>query len=101
MQSVGEVIIYIEGIKAIIYIDDDISAYRRFELAKTVDKLVKNNLVSAGFEINVEKSDFNPEANRKWLGTITDTVKITFTVCSEKFNKILADIKHISRCKTF
>ena len=34
--------------------------------------------------INVEKSGFNPKTNGKWLGTITDTIKITFIIPSEK-----------------
>ena len=80
------------GIKAIIYIDGGIAASRSFELAKTAGELVKNDLVSAGLVINVKKSDFNPKTKGKWLGTITDTIKMTFTVPSEKINKLLTDI---------
>ena len=54
------------GIKTIIYIDDGIAASSSFELSKTADELVKNDLVSAGFVINVEKSDFNPKTAGKW-----------------------------------
>ena len=71
------------GIKAIIYIDDGIAASRSFELAKTTGKLVKNDLVSAGLVINVEKSDFNPKTKANWLGTIIDTIEMTFAVPSE------------------
>ena len=83
------------GIKAIIYIDDGIVASRSFQLAKTTGKLIKNDLVSAGFVINAEKSDFYPKTRGKWLGTIIDTIGMTFTVPSEKINKLLADIKNI------
>ena len=83
------------SIKAIIYIDDGIAASRSFELAKTADELIKNDLVSAGFVINTEKSHFNPKTKGKWLGTIIDTIEMTFTVPSEKINKLLADIKNI------
>ena len=62
------------SIKAIIYIDDGISASRSFELAKTAGELVKNDLVSARFVINVEKSDFKPKTKGKWLGTFTITI---------------------------
>ena len=75
--------------------DDDIAASRSFELAKAAGELVKNDLVSTGFVINVEKSDFNPKTKGKWLGTIIDTVKMTFAVPSEKSNKLLTDIKNI------
>ena len=83
------------GIRAIIYIDDGIPASRSFELAKTAGELVKNDLVSAGFVINVEKSDFNPKTKGKWLGTIIETIEMTFTVPSEKTKKLLADIKNV------
>ena len=72
------------GIKAIIYIDDGVAASRSFELAKIASELVKKNPVSAGFVINVEKSNFNPNTKGKWLGTIIDTIETTFTVPSEK-----------------
>ena len=83
------------GIKAIIYTDDDIAASCSFELAKTAGKLIKNDLVSAGFVINAEKSDFNPKTKGKWLGTIIDTIEMAFTVPSKQINKLLADIKNI------
>ena len=74
-------------IKAIIYIDDGIAGSRSFKLAKTAGKLVKNNLVSAVFIINVEKSHFNPKTKRKWSGTTIDTIEIKFTAPYEKNNK--------------
>ena len=49
------------GIKVIIYIGEGIAASRSFELAKTAGNLIKNDLVSAGFVINAERSDFNPK----------------------------------------
>ena len=75
------------------YIDDGIAASRSFDLSKTTGKLVKNDLVSAEFIINIEKRDFNPKTNEKWLGTIIDTIEMTFTVPSKKINKPLADNK--------
>ena len=52
-------------IKAIIYNDGNIAASCDFKLAKTAGKLIKNNLVSAGFAINAEKSNFNPKPKGK------------------------------------
>ena len=82
-------------IKAIVYTDDGTAASRSFEVAKTAGELIKNDLVSEGFVINAEKSDFNPKTKGKWLGTIVDTIEMTFTVPSEKIKKLLADIKNI------
>ena len=44
-------------IKAIIYIDDGIAAFRGFEIAKSVSEPVRNDLLSAEFVINNKKSD--------------------------------------------
>ena len=49
------------GIKTIIYIDDDITTFLGFEIAKSVSELVINDLLSAGFVIDNEKSNFNPK----------------------------------------
>ena len=85
----------------------EVSALRLFFISMTVlQHLVvsilpklewthQNDLVSVGFAINAEKSSFNPKTNGKWLGTIIDSIQMTFTVPSEKINKLLADIKNI------
>ena len=72
------------GIKTIIYIDDSIAAFCSCELLDRVRELVKNNLVYAGFVINIEKINFNSKTTGNWLGTIIDTIEFTFTVPSEK-----------------
>ena len=72
------------GIKAIIYIDDGIAPFRGLEIAKSVSELVRNNLLSVGFVINNEKSDFNPKTKGKWLGRIIDTRELNLTVAQEK-----------------
>ena len=83
------------SIKAIIYIDESIAPSPSFELTKRASELVKDDLVSAGFVVNTEESDFNSKTKRNWLGTIIDNIEMTFTVPSEKINKLLADIKNI------
>ena len=51
---------------------------------RTNQVLVKNDLVSVGFLINVEKSNFNSKTKGKWLGATTGTIEMTFTVLSKK-----------------
>ena len=80
------------GIKAIIYIDNGIAASRSFAIAKSVREIVRHDLLSAGFVINNEKSDFNPKTKGKWLGTVIDTRELTFTIPQEKIAKLLEDI---------
>ena len=87
------------GVKAINYIDDGVATSSGFELAKTAGKLVGNDLVSAGFVIDSRKRDFDPKAKGKWLGTMIDTIEMTFTVPSERINGLLADIKNSSAHK--
>ena len=70
-------------------------ASRMFELAKTAEELIQNDIFSAGFIIILEKSDFNLKTKGKWLGTIIDTIEMTFTVPSEKISKLLTDIKKV------
>ena len=55
----------IPALRLLIYIDDGVAASRSFDLSKTTGKLVKNDLVSAEFIINIEKRDFNPKTNEK------------------------------------
>ena len=54
-----------KGIKAIIYIDDGIAEFRTFELAKSAAHLVRINLISAGFVINEDQSNFIPQNKKK------------------------------------
>ena len=86
-QNTGE-----GGIKAIIYTDNGIAAFQGFENVESVSALIRNDLLSAGFVINNEKSDLNPKTKGKWLGVRRDTTELTFTVPLEKITKFLEDI---------
>ena len=67
-QNTGE-----GGIKAIIYTDNGIAAFQGFENVESVSALIRNDLLSAGFVINNEKSDLNPKRKGKWLGVRRDS----------------------------
>ena len=77
------------GIKAIIYTDNGIAAFQGFENVESVSAIIRNDLLSAGFVINNEKSDLNPKTKGKWLGVRRDTRELTFTVPLEKITKFL------------
>ena len=55
------------GIKAVIYIEDGIAAFRGFEIAKSVSEIVTNDLLSVGFVMSNGKGDFNPKIKGKCL----------------------------------
>ena len=50
------------------------------EVLNDLNKLVRNDFISAGFEINNEESNFFPKAK----GKIIDTVELTISVLNEK-----------------
>ena len=79
-------------LKAIIFIDDGIATCRGFEIGKSVSELVRNDLLFAGFVINNKKICFNPKTKEKYLGTITDTRELTFTVPQEKMTNLLENV---------
>ena len=64
----------------IIWIDGSIAAFRAFELAKSAAHLERRDLTLAGFVIIEVESNFIPKAKEKWLGVITDTTNLIFTV---------------------
>ena len=69
-----------KDIKAIIYTDDSIAAFRTFEPTKSTAHLVRTNLISAGFVMSEDNSDFIPKAKEKWLSVTIDTINLIFTI---------------------
>ena len=67
-----------KDIKAIIYTDDGIAAFRTFEPTKSTAHLVRSNLISAGFLMSEDKSDFIPKTKEKWLSVTIDTINLIF-----------------------
>ena len=63
-----------------IYTDDSIAAFRTFEPTKSTAHLVRTNLISAGFVMSEDKSDFIPKAKEKWLSVTIDTINLIFTI---------------------
>ena len=54
-----------------------------------------NNLEKAGFVINKKKSNLVPVREGKWLGTIINTKKMTFSVPLEKLSKLIFRINNV------
>ena len=71
------------------------------QYSEVLNDLVRNNFLSADFEINNEESDLFSKAKGKWLGTIIDTVEFTLSVPNKKTrnpleNNILRQLAKIS-----
>ena len=82
------------GYKSIIYIDDGISGMSSEDKASLAASYIKTDLQSAGWVINVAKSNFNPTQIGKWLGTIVNTKNMTFSVPPEKVAKLKTKINN-------
>lgn len=84
-----------QGFKSIIFVDDGSTGLSSFELASQAAQVVQSDLLSSGFIINFEKSDFIPKQIGVWLGTIVNTIDMKLFVPEEKINKLLSRIENI------
>ena len=77
-----------KGLKAIIYLDDGIVAVKGKEKALEESKHVKQDLESAGFVINIEKSIWDPCNQLEWLGFQIDLSGGEFKVPQYKLDRL-------------
>ena len=77
------------GLKAIIYLDDGIVTVRGKERAIRESASVKRHLESAGFVVNIEKSQWDPSHSMEWLGFLINLSKGEFSVPNDKIDKLL------------
>ena len=83
-------------IKVIIYIDDGIAAKSKEALTAWAAKMIIDTLTGAGFQINWEKSQFEPKQEGIWLGIKVNTRTLQFSVPEEKLNKLKTNIDNIA-----
>ena len=74
------------GLKTIIYLDDGIVAVHGKERAIRESASVKRHLESAGFVINIEKSQWDPSHSMEWLGFLINLSKGEFSVPNDKID---------------
>ena len=69
-----------------LYLDDGIMVNsNKLELSSQSEQ-VQNGLFSAGFAVNVEKSQWEPVQRMTWLGLLIDQASYNFFVPNYKFN---------------
>ena len=73
-----------QGLKAIIFLDDDIASHGSKPMTEKAADIIQGNLIAAGFTINYKKSCFSPTQRGEWMGTIIDTTKLTIEVPKQK-----------------
>ena len=88
------------GLKAIVYLDDGIVAVEGKREALLESQLVKKELESAGFVINVEKSQWDPSTRMGWLGFLIDLVKGEFIVPAHKISSLSSQLLEVSEARS-
>ena len=78
------------GIRCVIYIDDGIHGAEGKERTAYNCLEVREDLESAGFTINEEKSCLYPSQTGEWLGFTIDAAAFTLSVPSRKLEKFFA-----------
>jgi ribonuclease HI len=89
-----------KGFRIVVYLDDGFGISNCYESCFRVSREVRNDLVSAGFIPNEEKSCWNPTQKILWLGFSWDLVEGTLNIPVEKIvqlkNKIVEGIHNPS-----
>ena len=86
------------GLKAIIYINDRIVAVKGKDNARRESQMVERDLESAGFVVNIEKSQWEPCESLEWLGFKIDLALGEFSVPSRKVEELHALLKSMPDC---
>ena len=84
------------GLKAIIYIDDGIIAVKGEDKAKRESLSVRKDLESAGFVVNIEKSQWEPCKSLEWLWFGIDLNLGVFSVPDRKIEELQALLRSMS-----
>ena len=82
-----------EGISNFIFIDDGWVKSESLDSALAVSKRVKDDLSSAGFLPNDEKSVWFPSQSVEWLGTVINSTSGVFSPSLRRIEKILNSIR--------
>ena len=85
-----------KGIKCIMYLDDGIVIHNDEFALSNQCTFIRDSLREAGFYINEEKSNWQPQTSLEWLGIIIDTLTYTFILPDRKREGILKHIDDIS-----
>lgn len=85
------------GLKAIVYLDDGIVAVKGKREALEESQRVKKELESAGFVINLEKSQWDPSVRIEWLGFLIDLNNGEFMVPEQKISSLNSQLCEVTK----
>ena len=84
-----------QGIKMAILSDDGWATEDQYQKAKIQAHKVRNDLLSAGFIPNSEKSVWSPTQLIEWLGILWNSKDGTVSIVQRRLDKIMCAINHI------
>ena len=80
------------GIKIACFLDDGLGTARKLPVARSESKLVRSSLISAGFLINKEKSQWEPVHDVTWLGIKFTSTENVFTIPNDRAESLQKEI---------
>jgi hypothetical protein len=86
------------GIRVVVYIDDGLVLAHSYEGAQRAAAIVKSDLESAGWVLNVQKTRLTPFRVGIWLGWLLDLAVGWLAVPEERIQKLIASISKLSAC---
>ena len=90
----------LEGLRIIFYLDDGLNIGNSYTNCANSTATVLNCLQSAGFLVNVEKSQLEPKQSGEWLGFEIDTRKMMYSVPQKKVDKLKVRLSEVCTHRT-
>ena len=84
-----------QGIPRAIFFDDGVGAGSSLEVAKINSSLVRSDLSQCGFEINHEKSNWEPMNKFSWIGYNIDTHTGFIFASDARIEKLCSDLNEV------
>lgn len=80
------------GIHFVVYLDDGLDVEPSEALSSTNSNIIKSELASAGFLVNMDKCVWDPVQVITWLGIVWDGVQGVISITETRLQKCLAYI---------
>ena len=81
-----------KGFHVVLYLDDGISCEKNLEVANSVSKSVRDDLIMAGVVPNRTKSVWDPVQKIEWLGLLWDFAESTIAIPQSRLDNLLATL---------
>ena len=76
-----------------VYLDDGISGSHDYISVRAAGNIQRNDLASAGFVTNEEKSNWEPVQIGEWIGFLINVIRLTFQISQKKLEKLRSSME--------